>query len=251
VSGCQGERSAPGGAFFGEKLSRPGEEGAYIGGLSTTAHLQSHDASALVVPFRRAVDAARTDDTWLLRALQEEDPQAAVHFFRRFSAHVERIVTRIFGADDDVSELVNETFFRAIERIQRVEDAGVLRAWLTSIAVLVARERLRHRRRRRWLSLPDHGQVPELEAPTASAEVVDAVRRVYVVLDNMPTSERIAFAFRFIEGMELAEVASACGVSLATIKRLLSRAEARFIALGRRDPVIRERLEGGGRWSDR
>jgi len=232
-------------------MSRPEAERAYLGNVSTTAHLETQEAAALVVPFRRAVDAARTDDAWLLRALHEGDPQAPALLFRRFSAHVERIVTRIFGADADVSELVNETFFRGIERIRRVADPRALRAWLTSIAVLVARERFRHRRRRRWLRLPGHGQLPEVEAPNASVEVVDAVRRVYRVLETMPAAERIAFAFRFIEGMELAEVASACGVSLATVKRVLSRAEDRFVALGRRDPVLRERLEGGARWSDR
>ena len=61
-----------------------------------------------------------------------------------------------------------------------------------------------------------------------------------------------AFALRFVDGMELTEVAAACETSLATIKRRLARAGARFEAAARRQPVLEEWLEGGTRWaSDR
>ena len=139
----------------------------------------------------------------------------------------------------DVEDLVNETFFRALERLHQVHDASGFKSWLTSIAVFVAREHLRQRRRRRWLQLWDTDKLPEPPAPAGTPEAVDAaiaVRHLYRVLEGMPEDERIAFAFRFVDEMELTEVASACSVSLATIKRTLARAEARFAARARRAP---------------
>jgi RNA polymerase sigma-70 factor (ECF subfamily) len=41
----------------------------------------------------------------------------------------------------------------------------------------------------------------------------------------MNTSVRIAWTLRMVEGLELAEVASACGCSLATAKRRIAAAE--------------------------
>ena len=88
-------------------------------------------------------------------------------------------------------------------------------------------------------------------AVVLSEEVREALEETYRVLDLMPADERIAFALRFVEGMELTEVADACGVSLATIKRRLSRAETRFVAMaGRREP-LREWLGSSARWRDR
>jgi RNA polymerase sigma-70 factor (ECF subfamily) len=68
------------------------------------------------------------------------------------------------------------------------------------------------------------------------------------VLGRLPVDDRIAFSLRFIEGLELTEVARACGVSLNTIKRRLDRAERRFVALAAREPSLREWLDQGARW---
>ena len=86
-------------------------------------------------------------------------------------------------------------------------------------------------------------------APGIDDEVLDAYRRTYLLLDRLPADERIAFALRYIEGMELAQVAVVCDVSLATIKRRLGRAEQRFTAGARGDAVLCRWLEAGGRWA--
>jgi RNA polymerase sigma-70 factor (ECF subfamily) len=76
------------------------------------------------------------------------------------------------------------------------------------------------------------------------------LRRTYALLDAIPADERIAFALRYVDGMELTEAAAACGCSLATVKRRISRAEQKFVELARGDALLSERIEGG-RWADR
>jgi RNA polymerase sigma-70 factor (ECF subfamily) len=68
------------------------------------------------------------------------------------------------------------------------------------------------------------------------------------VLDALPPDERLAFVLRFVDGMKLREVARICGVSLSTVKRTLLRAEKRFLAVTRRDPLLAERLRASRRW---
>ena len=194
-------------------------------------------------------DAGQLDDARLLRALRANHARAPGVFFERFSPHVERVLTRILGSDADVPAIVNEAFFRALERIGRLEDADALKRWLTAIAVNVAREHIRSRRRRGWLRFVGADDMPDPPAPSASPETAEAVRRLYAAFDAMPADERIALALRFVDGMELTEVAEACDVSLATIKRTLARSESRFVAISRRDPVLGEWLERGTRWA--
>lgn len=164
---------------------------------------------------------------------------ALADLFDRHADHVERVLARILGLDPDLPDLVQEVFLRAVRGIDQVRgDAGVLRSWLTTIAVHTARGHIRHRRTRPWLWLRRRDPLPELHASTASPETSAALVRVRGMIDRLPLDERIPFALRFLDEMELGEVASACDVSLATVKRRLSQARARFERMAARDPIL-------------
>jgi RNA polymerase sigma-70 factor (ECF subfamily) len=193
----------------------------------------------------------RGGDRALLAALHDRHPSAAAVLFDRFARPVERTLVRILGRDSDVADLLNDVFLRAVQRIDRVVDADALGMWLTRIAVYTAREHIAARRRRRWLLFFGSHDLPEREATQASPDMRQAVAHLYRVLDELPVDDRLAFSLRYLEEMDLTEVADACGVSLATAKRRLARAEKRFVAMSRRDPVLSAWLEGGLRWNRR
>ena len=81
---------------------------------------------------------------------------------------------------------------------------------------------------------------------TASAEVSDALRACYAILERMPTEERVVFALRHLDGMELTSIAVACDISLATVKRRLSRSQQRFLGQAERSDALAVFLQGGG-----
>jgi RNA polymerase sigma-70 factor (ECF subfamily) len=159
---------------------------------------------------------------------------------------------RVVGLTPDVPDLLHEVFTRALERVHEIKQPELLKAWLGSLAIFTARAWLRNRRfRRTWLRFLPPEEVPDPIAPAPDLDVYDALRRVYRVLDRLPVDERIAFGLRFMEGMGLKETAELCGVSPATIKRRVGRAEVRFLAEAGRDPELRERIERGQRWRSR
>lgn len=181
---------------------------------------------------RRDVASAEDGDERIVSGLLGGEPWAAAALFDRHGKHVRRVLTRVLGATDrDAEELVQEVFARAWEGIERLSGPAALGAWLTNIAVFTAREEIRRRRRRRWLSF--FAEVPEVEAAWADADIREAARSVYRILDRLPADERIPFALRALEGMELTELAAACETSVATVRRRLARAEARFFKLAR------------------
>jgi len=138
-------------------------------------------------------------------------------------------------------------FARALEQIDRLGDPSALKAWLTAIAVFTAREQIRRRVRGRWLRFFASEDLPEVSATAPGEEIRESLRATYAVLDRMGVDDRIAFALRFIEGLELGAIAAACDVSLNTIRRRLARAETRFLALAAREPSLQDWLEGGTR----
>lgn len=170
----------------------------------------------------------------------------------RYAAMVLRIVTRILGPDRDVADVHHDAFVRALQSIDDLREPSALPGWMRSIAVHTARAAIEKRvRRRRWFVFLSEDALPEPEPAddTAYDEAREALRETYAVLERLPVDERIVFALRYVDGMDLADAAESCRVSLATFKRRLARAETRFVALARRSPVLADWLEGGARWT--
>lgn len=192
----------------------------------------------------RLVDALRVGRAWAERTLVEQH-----------AGQVRRVLVRILGAEADLDDLAQEVFLRAIERVCHLRDGVTLKSWVTSFAVNVAREALRRRARRRWLSFFAPEDLPEPEAEMqdegTGADARAALRATYAVLDTLSADLRTAFALRHVDAMELADIAQACGVSLATIKRRLERAEAAFGARARKHPELQAWSEEGTRWASR
>jgi len=187
-------------------------------------------------------------DAALVEGLRAGEPAAIAAFYDRFAPLVLRLLWRVLGAERELDDVLHDVFVRALGAIGELEDPGALRAWVTTVTVFTARSTIQRRVRRRWLTFRAPEELPEAEAPGPDGEVNEALRATYAVLDGLPADERIAFVLRFVEGLELTETAAACGVSLATIKRRLARAEEQFTRAARGHAVLGDWLEGGSRW---
>lgn len=187
------------------------------------------------------------DDHAMIRALPDGHPGAVAAFYDRYAPHVLRTLQSMMGADADVPDLLQEVFIRAIDGIRGLKESDRLRGWLTSIAIFTARSHIRRRTRRNWLGL--RSPTPNLQQDPPCLDARNALREVYRLMDQIPVNDRMAFALRYIEGMTLPDAAEASGVSLATLKRRLSRAEKQFIAGAQARPALATWLKEGSRWS--
>lgn len=199
------------------------------------------DAPEGVVDEEGLEDALRGGRAWAEREVLD-----------RYTGQVQRILVRILGASAETDDLTQEVFLRGLDRISRLRAGTGLRAWFTGVAVNVAREMLRARARRRWLlffapqDLPAPADAWSTSASVdASADASRALRATYEVLAQMGPSPRTLFALRHLDGMELGDLSRACGMSVATVKRRLARAEATFRARARRHPLLRDWLDEG------
>jgi RNA polymerase sigma-70 factor, ECF subfamily len=188
---------------------------------------------------RRTANVAFVGDrrAWA-KALSRRDEGAAVAFFDEYVLLVERTISRILGADADIADATQDVFIRCLQSVHRLKDPQAMTQWVIQIAVCTASDWVRRRHRRRWLTFHDPTDIAKYPIFAADSASRDALRATYAVLDQLTVEERTAFALRFIDGMELKEVALACGCSLATIKRRLGRAEIRFEAIARKYRVL-------------
>jgi len=195
------------------------------------------------------------DDRALVDGIRAGNPVAMAEFHDRFALPVERILWGILGPDYELSDLHHDVFVRALASMAKLREPEALRGWMNAIAAHTARACLEKRiSRRRWSSALPPEQVREVGTgdPSRRLDAREVLRAVHGLLDHLDPNERVAFALRHLDGLELVDVAEACEVSLATVKRRLSRAEARFASLVQRSPLLCERLQKGNpRWTRR
>ncbi|HRI65444.1 MAG TPA: sigma-70 family RNA polymerase sigma factor [Polyangium sp.] len=201
------------------------------------------------LPVVRALPVMR-DDPAIVRGLRAGEPWARAALFDRCAPAVERIVRRILGRGrHEIDDIVHDAFVQALSSLDKLRDPQALIGWMQKIATYTACRAIRAQRARRWLFFWDPAELPEPAMDSVDTEVTEACRRTYVLLERLPTDERVAFALRYVEGLEVEKVAELCDVSLSTIKRRLGRAEARFTAAARHDEILSKWLEEGQRWT--
>src|SRR6185295_3546208 len=110
--------------------------------------------------------------------------------------------------------------------------------WLSTITVFRARARMRERSRARRLDPLPEEELGEMGVVLPAPELDEAVRAAERILSNLRPEDRRAFLLRFVDELELTDVARVFGVSLSTIKRRVNRASHRLDRLARQEPAL-------------
>ncbi|MDD9939646.1 MAG: sigma-70 family RNA polymerase sigma factor [Myxococcales bacterium] len=161
--------------------------------------------------------AARAGEHWAQEAL-----------FRRYSRMVNGMAYRLMGRDQDVDDLVQESFIQALKSLDRLDNPQAFKSWLGSIVVRTAHKTLRHRSMLARLKIrpAPTADLDQLAAKASSPEVAAELRAVYGCLSGLSAQARMALLLHRVEGMSIPEVAASLGVSESTVKRRLAAAEA-------------------------
>jgi RNA polymerase sigma-70 factor, ECF subfamily len=138
--------------------------------------------------------------------------------FRKYARYVAATAYRVLGKRDDVDDIVQEVFLAALVGLSRLRDENSTRAWLTVVTIRAATRRRRNRSNQLALSLEDDA------CENLSAEAADSDQRLLLAsvesaLNRLPAQVRKPWILHCIEGLELAQVASLCGCSVATVRR--------------------------------
>lgn len=156
---------------------------------------------------------------------------------------------RMTGNAADADELVQETFVRALERPPRRTDEP-WRPWLVRVAMNLARDLLRHRRRSpyrgTWLPSPIETGAdeapPAYEVPAGSGsptegryELLESVSFAFLLaLEALTPAQRAVLLLRDVFDYSVCEAADALGMSEPNVKVTHHRARRAMTAYDRR-----------------
>jgi RNA polymerase sigma factor (sigma-70 family) len=142
------------------------------------------------------------------------------------------LALRVVGNRADAEEVAQDTFERAYAALAGYEAERVaamaLRPWLATIALNLARNRLRRRPPPARPLEDGDGQPVAVVAPTAAEPAAVAERRSErdfwaELLAGLPQSQREAVVLRHVEGLAYAEVAEVLGRPVGTVKTHVHR----------------------------
>jgi RNA polymerase sigma-70 factor (ECF subfamily) len=166
-------------------------------------------------------------DEELMRLVQGGDESALGALIERWELPVKRTIARMILNASEAEELCQETFIRVWQARGAFRGGSAFRPWLFSIALNLARNRLRWWRRRphvaldEWEELP--GQGDSGRRSLERRERTDAVRRAVA---DLPRDQREAIVLFEYEELSHAEIAAAVGASVKAVEARLYRARA-------------------------
>jgi RNA polymerase sigma-70 factor, ECF subfamily len=154
---------------------------------------------------------------------------------RRHQRRVHRFLLMLLRDPEEADNLTQECFLRAYQSRSSFRGESSLETWLLRIAANLARDHERNRKAGFWKQLlgldgegDDDGAAQRLASGEASPEqqllAREDVRAVWEVASQLSKQQRAVFLLRFVEEMELSEIASALGLQVGSVKTHLFRA---------------------------
>jgi len=175
-----------------------------------------------------------------MSALETDTGPDIAAYLGDFEALVQLYRPRVFRfalaslRDLDAAESVTQDcFLRAYQARERFRQDCSMQTWLMQIAVNLVRDHTRSRRLQFWrranrtAKLVDAAGMPIADrgrSPEAQALLRERVAGIWSAADRLPEKQRTVFLLRFVEDMDLLEIAAATGMKEGTVKTHLFRA---------------------------
>jgi RNA polymerase sigma-70 factor (ECF subfamily) len=160
--------------------------------------------------------------------LQDFDEVMLVHWQR-----IHRFILASVRDTDAALTLTQDCFLRAYSARHAFRGEASLNTWLMQIAVNLVRDYGRNRRLQFWKRVNASALNPgglsdqirdAMATPEDRALLQEQVQSVWQACRSLPDRQRTVFLLRFVEEMELQEIAAATGMKEGTVKTHLFRA---------------------------
>jgi RNA polymerase sigma-70 factor (ECF subfamily) len=148
----------------------------------------------------------------------------------------------------EIDDLVQEVFSKLFAQLPRIREPRALQRYIFGVTFHVSLGELRRRYRSR-LTLTPTGELPEPGHANLfrdSALDREALWRLASILGTLALASRRVFVLRYVDKLELVDVAAEMGVSLATVKRHLVCAAGRVAVMVDNEPALAVYVREGG-----
>ena len=159
----------------------------------------------------------------LMRAIQNGNMVAFNEVVDRYKGRLMNVIGRMLSSTEEAEDIVQETFVRVYQHRQSFNFQHCFSTWIYTIALNLARNELRKRKKFKFFDINDmQGNQPELAVeanlPSRLPQILNTA------IKDLPDKYRTAFMLRDVQEMSYDEVANILNVPLGTVKSRVNRA---------------------------
>ncbi len=170
---------------------------------------------------------SRADDTALVARIAVRDEFAFREAIGAHAAPLHRIAYRMTGDAHEAEDIAQEAMLRLWDHAPKLEarrGALNLGAWLTRVAMNLALDRLRVRKRMSEAEVPERADEEALA--DAALEASEAEQAARALVQTLPERQRAAIVLTYYEKLPNADAARVLDMKLKAFESLLHRARA-------------------------
>lgn len=181
-------------------------------------------------------------DEQLVEQARRGDKEAFRELFERYQRKVMTVAVGMVGNPEDAMEIVQDTFVKAYEHLNRFKGESSFYTWLFRIAVNRAIDLRRFRKRNPTTGLEDEFRYPDSDQPyddflgdeeertdpVRHAEVHEIGKRVAQAIAELTPDHRAVILLREVEGLSYEEISRVMQCSKGTVMSRLHYARKKL-----------------------
>lgn len=164
---------------------------------------------------------------------QARDPAAFRELVERYQRRLAYYIRRVTGDEHGAFDVMQEVWLAVFRRLASLESPEAFRVWLYKIAHDASVDHLR-RSLRQPAPLIDEALVCDELDGWNELEALENAELVHRTLEQLSPPHREVLTLRFLEGMEVSEIAKVIGCAVGTAKSRLHYAKR----------ALRQQIEG-------
>ena len=158
---------------------------------------------------------------------QARDERAFHELVTQYERRILYYIRRLLGNDADLADVMQEIWIRVFLRITTLRAPEAFRVWLYKISHDVAVNQLRKNKRRDVAgSIDAHTVEAETTSDWNECELLENAELVHKTLDRLSLPHREVLTLRFLEELDLSQIAEVVGYSIGTVKSRLYYAKS-------------------------
>ncbi|MCP4568712.1 MAG: sigma-70 family RNA polymerase sigma factor [FCB group bacterium] len=167
---------------------------------------------------------AETEEPFLVARSRRGDKTAFGKLVRMHQKKVLRMVVGMTGGLDSAMDIVQESFIRAYQALDRFEEGQPFYPWVSKIASNLAINYIKKSSRETSLDNETQQRADGALDPLAQLQIDETDRRFMAAVGELPTPYRAVFILRSFEELSYEEIATRLDISPGTVDSRLYRA---------------------------
>jgi RNA polymerase sigma-70 factor (ECF subfamily) len=178
----------------------------------------------------RSADPVAREESVLVRRVQQGDIDAFDVLVRRYLERAYRVAYRVVQHRQDAEDLVQDSFLRALERIEQCAAGRPFGPWFFRIVMTQGINARRQRKRRETAALSEDAVAGGI-GPDTAVERATEYARLHAAIDRLPTQQRLIVQLSELEGFSSHEIGAMIEMAAGTVRWHLHQARAALRAV--------------------